>query len=259
MSRPTTYTIRVAGHPDGLAELAPARSDDGTTALTVTVEDPAELHAVLARLRDAGAVLTELRTTAPAAAPPPALARPLQTERLTLRSVTVDDAEPVWRYRRLESVAEWLTGSAADLDRFRTSFADPDRLSTTIVILLGHAADAPIIGDLMLRRGDAWAQTEVADRGRGVEAEIGWVLDPGHTGRGYATEAVRELVRHCFEDRGLHRVTANCFLDNDASWRLMERIGMRRELHTRRESLHRSGRWLDGLGYAILDDEWPPA
>jgi RimJ/RimL family protein N-acetyltransferase len=53
-------------------------------------------------------------------------------------------------------------------------------------------------------------------------------------------------------------VTANCFLENDASWRLMERLGMRRELHTRRESLHRSGRWLDGLGYAILDDEWPP-
>ena len=91
-----------------------------------------------------------------------------------------------------------------------------------------------------------------------MEAELGWVLDPALTGHGYATEAVRELLRHCFEDLGLHRVTANCFLENDASWRLMERIGMRRELHTLRESLHRSGRWLDGLGYAILDDEWPP-
>jgi hypothetical protein len=30
----------------------------------------------------------------------------------------------------------------------------------------------------------------------------------------------------------------------------------RRELHAVRESLHRSGRWLDTLGYAILDDEW---
>jgi RimJ/RimL family protein N-acetyltransferase len=51
-------------------------------------------------------------------------------------------------------------------------------------------------------------------------------------------------------------VTANCFADNVASWRLMERVGMRRELHAVRESLHRSGKWLDGLGYALLADEW---
>jgi RimJ/RimL family protein N-acetyltransferase len=36
----------------------------------------------------------------------------------------------------------------------------------------------------------------------------------------------------------------------------MERVGMRREVHAIRESLHRSGQWLDTLGYAILDEEW---
>ncbi len=51
-------------------------------------------------------------------------------------------------------------------------------------------------------------------------------------------------------------MTANCFAANDASWRLMERVGMRRELHTVRESLHRSGQWPDGMGYALLADEW---
>ena len=40
------------------------------------------------------------------------------------------------------------------------------------------------------------------------------------------------------------------------SWRLMERVGMRREIYAVRESLHRSGAWLDGLGYALLADEW---
>ncbi|HEX8767440.1 MAG TPA: GNAT family protein, partial [Jatrophihabitans sp.] len=59
-----------------------------------------------------------------------------------------------------------------------------------------------------------------------------------------------------FTDLGLRRVTANCFADNEASWRLMERVGMRRELYTVRESLHRSGEWLDGIGYALLADEW---
>ena len=48
----------------------------------------------------------------------------------------------------------------------------------------------------------------------------------------------------------------NWFADNEAPWRLMERIGMRRELYTVRDSLHRSGEWLDGMGYALLADEW---
>ena len=66
----------------------------------------------------------------------------------------------------------------------------------------------------------------------------------------------RELVRLCFEGLGLRRVTANCFADHEASWRLMERVGMRRELHTVQDSLHRSGEWLDGMGYALLAEEW---
>jgi RimJ/RimL family protein N-acetyltransferase len=82
------------------------------------------------------------------------------------------------------------------------------------------------------------------------------VLDPTHTGSGYATEAVRELLRYCFDELTVHRVTANCFLANDTSWRLMERVGMRRETHAVSESLHRSGRWLDTVGYALLADEW---
>jgi RimJ/RimL family protein N-acetyltransferase len=65
----------------------------------------------------------------------------------------------------------------------------------------------------------------------------------------------RLIIRHCFDELEVHRITANCFLDNEASWRLMERVGMRRELHAVRDSLHRSGRWLDTVGYALLREE----
>lgn len=53
----------------------------------------------------------------------------------------------------------------------------------------------------------------------------------------------------------LRRLTANCFADNVASWRLMERVGMRRELHEVRGSLHRTEGWIDSLGYALLAEE----
>lgn len=176
---------------------------------------------------------------------------PVRTDRLILRPPTAEDLEPTWRFRRLEPVSRWLTSAPSTMDAYRAQFEQPDRLAWTLVV----EREGEVIGDLMLKVEDAWSQTEVAEAARGVQAELGWVLHPDHVGQGFATEAVRELIRLCFDELGLRRVHASCFLDNEASWRLMERVGMRRELHSVRESLHRSGAWLDGLTYALLADE----
>ncbi len=181
-----------------------------------------------------------------------AVAWPMRTERLTFRPATEDDVAAAWAFRRLPEVQEWMTTADTDRVTFARRFVDPDRLSKTLAIEL----DGVLIGDLMLAIGDAWAQAEVRDRASGVQAEIGWCLSPEHQGRGYATEAVRELLRICFEELGLRRVVAMCFADNVPSWRLMERLGMRREEYAVRDSLHRSGEWLDGMTYALLVDEW---
>jgi RimJ/RimL family protein N-acetyltransferase len=182
-----------------------------------------------------------------------ALSWPLRTDRLTLRPAAIGDADATWQFRRREDVSHWLTRASTSLDEHRTWFDAPDNLAKTLVI----EREGTVIGDLMVKIEDAWAQAEIAERARGMQAELGWVLHPEHAGRGFATEAIRELLRICFQDLGLHRVTATCFAANDASWRLMERVGMRREFHTVRDSLHRSGEWLDCLGYALLADEWP--
>lgn len=180
---------------------------------------------------------------------------PVRTERLSLRPAVEEDLDATWRYRGLAEVSKWLTAAPGSREDYRAMFETPERLAKTLVI----EHDEEVVGDLMLAFEDAWAQAEVADRARDVQAELGWCLDPAYAGRGIATEAVRALVRRCFEDLGLRRVTAGCFADNTASQRLMERIGMRREVHTLRESLHRSGAWLDGMGYALLADEWRTA
>jgi RimJ/RimL family protein N-acetyltransferase len=249
-----TYTLQVAGHlddhwADWLGGVAVTRNPDATTTLTVGVADQAQLHGVLVGIRDIGASLLGLRRADQTA---PALQRTLTTERLTLRSADPQDADATWRYRRLASVNQWLSGTPESLATYRDQFVEPARLAATVLVERGEL----VIGDFMLRIEDAWSQADVAERARGAQAELGWVLDPAHTGAGYATEAVHELLRHSFEDLGVHRVVATCFLDNDASWRLMERVGMRRETHAVAESLHRSGGWLDTVTYALLDAEW---
>jgi RimJ/RimL family protein N-acetyltransferase len=177
---------------------------------------------------------------------------PKHTERLSIRPATADDFKALWHIRRQESVARWMTSRSEDWDVFVEVMGDEDRLGTTLVI----ERDGVEIGDLMLAPEDAWAQTEVKDQAKGVQAEIGWCIDPAVEGNGYATEAVVELIRIAFDELGLRRLIANCFADNKPSWRLMERVGMRRELYAVSESLHRSGEWMDGMSYALLADEW---
>jgi RimJ/RimL family protein N-acetyltransferase len=177
---------------------------------------------------------------------------PVRTERLLIRRATRDDVDATWAFRRLPEVHEWLGAATATYDAYRERFLREKRLADTLVVEL----DDRVIGDLMLKVEDAWAQEEVADQAKSVQGELGWAFDPAFGGQGHATEAVRALIGLCFGPLGLRRLHADCFFDNEPSWRLMERLGMRREFHSVQESLHRTKGWLDGLSYALLAHEW---
>ncbi|WP_123668631.1 GNAT family N-acetyltransferase [Actinocorallia herbida] len=177
---------------------------------------------------------------------------PVTTPRLLIRRAGPADTAPIWdRYRHLESVRWWLSGGDHDFAAFAEKYSDPTRLGGLLVI----ERDGEIIGDLMLRLGDVWAQFPAPEDPL-RQAEIGWCLAPDAQGHGYASEAARELLRISFEDLSLHRVTAFCFTGNTPSWRLMEKLGMRREQHTLKDSVHSSGEILDSYGYALLAEEW---
>jgi RimJ/RimL family protein N-acetyltransferase len=175
---------------------------------------------------------------------------PKTTERLTIRPAEQRDAAPTFAFRSLPEVSHWIGAHATDPDAWEAGFGE--RLTDTLVV----EQDGVVIGDLMLRFEDPWSQLEVREQAAGTQVEIGYTLDPACAGRGYATEAVLEELRICFEELGVRRVIAQCFADNVPSWRLLERVGMRREQHTKQDSLHRSGEWLDGMMYALLADEW---
>ena len=86
-------------------------------------------------------------------------------------------------------------------------------------------------------------------------AEIGWLLDPGFQGRGYAREAAALLLDLAFDELGLHRVYAELDPRNAPSVALCERLGMRHEAHFR-EHMWFKGEWADTGIYAILEQEW---
>jgi len=177
---------------------------------------------------------------------------PRRTARLALRPATPDDLEALGRIQNLAEVSYWLPSTAGTQADYLLRMGREGLLPRTLVVEL----DGVVIGELYLHVAAGWAQTEVSDRAVDTEAEVGWALDPAYQGQGYATEAAGELVRICFEDLGVRRVTATAFADNGPSLRIMERLGMRCETRGVRTTLHRERGWVDSTVYALLADEW---
>jgi ribosomal-protein-alanine N-acetyltransferase len=85
--------------------------------------------------------------------------------------------------------------------------------------------------------------------------EIGYMLGEEHHGRGHGTRAVALLVEKLFGETRLHRVYATVSVENDASIRLLERLGFTRE-GVMREHYLIQGRRVDEVIYGLLRPEW---
>ena len=88
---------------------------------------------------------------------------------------------------------------------------------------------------------------------------IGWLLLKEHRGKHYASEMTEALLAFCFDELGLHRVNAVCNPENVASWKVLEKAGMRREALLKQKCRYvKNGvtTWRDELEYAILASEY---
>lgn len=169
---------------------------------------------------------------------------PRKTGRLTLRRIAADDWPRIHRYMSDPVVTAWLPEGLLNAEQsqaFAARHAGEDAEALAVIAdelgeLIGHMVFHPWFG----------AGTH----------EIGWAFSREHQGRGYATEAARSLLAYAFETLGCHRVIATCQPENIASWRVMEKLGMRREAHFRKCILRDTGEWWDEYFYAILDQEY---
>lgn len=93
-------------------------------------------------------------------------------------------------------------------------------------------------------------------RGVAQMATLGYWIGQRYARHGYMTEALRLVVDFCFRELGLNRVEAACIPTNDASRRLLERVGFRQE-GLARSYLRINGEWRDHLLYATLREDQP--
>lgn len=144
----------------------------------------------------------------------------LETARLRLRRWRDDDLEVLARWnadpvvmRHMGRGPMTLEESAAALDRYRAHWAEHG---------FGvWAAELLSTGELVGRIGLSYHRAWPGD------PELGWLIDPGHVGRGLATEGGAAGVEYGFGTLGAHRLVSICTEENVESRRVMEKLGFR--------------------------------
>lgn len=86
-------------------------------------------------------------------------------------------------------------------------------------------------------------------------AETGYWMGKPYRGKGYSSEGLHLLLRFCFRELKLKRVTACVFPENKASAAMLKKAGFRYE-GTLRKALYHKGCYRDSLLYSILREEW---
>lgn len=173
----------------------------------------------------------------------------IATERLLLRPLRADDMDALLAYRSRPDVCRYLPFDPMDrqeiLNRLAGPWARTELTDEGQSLTLGIERAGQLVGDVVL----FWHSRQHAG------GEIGYVLDPAHVGHGYATEAASALLRLGFHDLGLHRIIARLDERNDASARVVRRLGMRQEARLVDNELFK-GEWCTELQFALLAGEW---
>ncbi|MFG0256620.1 MAG: GNAT family N-acetyltransferase [Phycisphaerales bacterium JB043] len=173
----------------------------------------------------------------------------LCTERLRMREITLDDVDAVVAFCNDREIA-----------RGTCSIPHP----------YTHEHAKGFVGDIARKINENEAYCwgiEVVETGELIgdigiwftpahrRAEVGFVIGRDHWGKGYVPEALNEVIRYGFEDLGLHRIFAHAMAWNNASRRVMEKVGMVHE-GTLKEDHLKWGRFESSAIYGFTRDDW---
>ena len=176
----------------------------------------------------------------------------LETERLIMRKFTEDDFAAVHSYASCAENVVYM-GWGPNNEEHTRSF---------INMAITKANENPCTNyqfAAVLKNTNKLIGACNLARIRNDEAEISWILHRDYWKQGYGTEMGKAILGFGFDELSLRRVFAFCDDENIGSYRVMEKIGMRREgLYIESRPAHKlsNKKFSDELSYAILKDEW---
>lgn len=171
-------------------------------------------------------------------------------KRVVLREHSLDDLGAVLEYSADPMVARYVPWEPNTEEMARQFLEDAARTASqnprlSYVLAVVDAASSALIGAARIS-----IETQTHRR-----ADIGYVVRRDRWKLGFATEVARMVIDFGFRDLDMYRIWATSHPDNQASSRVLEKIGMKYEGRIRGHMFVK-GAWRDSLSYSILEPDW---
>jgi [ribosomal protein S5]-alanine N-acetyltransferase len=177
----------------------------------------------------------------------------LKTERLLLRHYRPDDLDDLIEFANSPGWGRYLVNIPFPYTRevgekFLAMFMETDKWDDLgIFANFAIELDGKVVGEVYMNQHASDRENE--------RAEIGYSLSSLHWNKGLMTEAATAVRDWFFRTYSFNGMYASCDLRNTGSWRVMEKLGMKREGLLRHHMVW-NGEARDQLFYGILRDEW---
>lgn len=149
----------------------------------------------------------------------------IETNRLIIRKFEWKDKEDLGEYMMQRVNKEFEAYPDFTIDKIEAELKS--RIESNEFFAIELKADHKVIGNIYLGARDFNSK------------ELGYVLNETYHTKGYGSEAAKATVLWAFS-QGVHRVYAECTPLNIASWKTMEKIGLKREAELRQNvSFHK--------------------
>jgi ribosomal-protein-alanine N-acetyltransferase len=172
----------------------------------------------------------------------------LETSRLILKKISLEDAEDMFEYASDPEVAKYVTWE------YHKSMEDSLNLIKRM-LSISEKGDVAFWGLYLKENGKLIGTFELNIDRKNMMGEIAFVLSKKYWNKGLMTEAVRKVIEFGFEKLNLNRIQARCMAENISSERVMQKAGMKLE-GILREALFVKGRFWDMKMYSILKREY---
>lgn len=172
----------------------------------------------------------------------------METPRLILRKHTENDWKDLFGYLSLPQTYIFEPGEP--IDSTQAKRLAKERSKGTHFLAVELKENRKMIGHLYFKQ---------IPPDHFMTWELGFIFNPAYHNKGYCTEAAKKLIEYAFQELNAHRIIAYCNIKNIASWRVLEKIGMRREALNLQKGYFRkdekgSPLWFDSYQYAILNN-----
>ena len=171
----------------------------------------------------------------------------IKTKRLLIRNFLEHDYNDLYEYLSDKETYKYEPGEPTTIEVAKNLCKERAKNNKYLAVLLKNK----VIGHIYFDK---------IEPNKLLTWEVGFIFNKKYQGRGYATESLMAIIKYGFKNMNIHKIIAHCNPRNISSWKLLERVKMKREGKLRKNIYFNNDEngnpiWLDTYEYGLLKSD----